>query len=72
MRPPNNIQSLFGKADLKTKGEMDRKVLDEMLQAQKEAVRFDSAGTGPSIWRTIMKSKTARISSAAAVIIWPD
>lgn len=69
MKPQKNLKELFNKAGLKTKPEMDQKILDDVLHAHEQTITQASAKTQPSIWRTIMKSKITKLTTAAVILI---
>ncbi len=67
MKPIENTENFVrrGKANVTTDPRMDRRVLDDSLAAMDEAV-----GVGrSSVARMILRSRTAKLAAAAAVII---
>ena len=55
--------------DINTSAEMDRRILHDILKAQKEFKRTKLAGTQPNIWRNIMKSPITKLAAAAVIVI---
>lgn len=64
MRPADNINKSIRKLHIKASAELDKRVHDEIFRAQGQSAR-----TGPSIWRTIMKTKTMRLAAAAVIAL---
>jgi len=56
------------KSSIATSAEMDKKILDDALQAIEKSKKAQSAATHPNIWRIIMKTKIAKFAAAAAII----
>ncbi len=54
--------------DINTSSEMDRRILHDVLKAQKEYKRTKLAGAQPDIWRIIMKNPITKIAAAAVVL----
>ena len=71
MRSAENIEKLVKNLDLDidTNAQMDKAVLNELLDAQKKSMKQQSAYTLPNIGRFIMKNPITRLVAAAVVII---
>ena len=69
MRPPENINNLIKKLQLKASTDLDRRVHDDISEALAESDITKSARAEPNIWRTIMKTRKAKITAAAAIIV---
>jgi len=67
MRPSENIEKLINKLRVEPRAEMSKRNLDDAFAAQKKAT--GSAYSKPTIWRTIMKSRTGKLSTAAVIVI---
>lgn len=65
------IKNFFAgkRASIKTGEELDKKIIDAALLAQKNSNKEQSALTEPKIWRFIMKSKITKLAAAAVIII---
>jgi outer membrane lipoprotein-sorting protein len=66
MRPADNIEKLISKIEVEPRAGISERNLDDALAAQKKAT--GSAYSKPTVWRIIMKSKTTRLTTAAAII----
>ena len=69
MKPEKMIENLIEQIDVIPDEVKHRNTLDAMLKAQAESEPTASAGTHLSIWRTIMKNRTFKLSTAAAILI---
>lgn len=63
MNPEDKIKKLIGKSDVTIDSQTDKRILGDALEQLKQ-----SPGTGPYIWRIIMKSSITKFAAAAAVI----
>jgi hypothetical protein len=68
MRPTDKIETLIKNAGISTDAKGDRKVLNEVLDAYEESRQTQTGVSRISIWRTIMKSKSIRLATAAVII----
>ena len=69
MRPADNINDLMKKLKLKASVDLDRRVHDDISKALAETQKTESAGDRPNIWRTIMKTRPAKLAAAAVILI---
>ena len=69
MKPAEKIERLIKKSRYKASPEVYDRALDSFLQAVDAYEKQKSALTGPNIWRTIMKSRIAKLAAAAVIII---
>lgn len=69
MIPSDNIHKLIKKLNVKAGPELDQRVHDDISKALAEPKQKQPAPTGPNIWRIIMKNKTTKYATAAAVIL---
>ncbi|MHC4556637.1 MAG: hypothetical protein ACYS80_04955 [Planctomycetota bacterium] len=75
MKYPDNIENAIKsfcarkRAVVKTTTELDRRIIDEALLAQKKSEKTQSAATQSNIWRIIMKSRITKLAAAAVIII---
>ena len=63
------MKMFFKKAAISTNPKVDESVLDEVLMAQEQATKKDSATSGLNIRRIIMKRPITKLAAAAAIII---
>jgi hypothetical protein len=66
MKPADKIKKLIKNANLKVSPDADSRILADALAEMK---LLKSAKHKPNIWRIIMKSKIAKIATAAAIIL---
>ena len=69
MKLSDNIKKLIRDVhvlDVNTSDEMDQRIIHDAINAQK---RTSSANRQPNVWRTIMKTKTAKLAIAAVVLV---
>ena len=69
MKPEQKIENLIKQIDVIPDETKCRNTLEAMLKAQADGEPTAQTGTHLSIWRTIMKNRTFRVSTAAAVLI---
>lgn len=69
MKPEKKIETLIKQIDVIPDETKSRNTLEAMLVAQAQAESAARTGVHLSIWSTIMKTKTFRLSTAAAVLI---
>jgi hypothetical protein len=66
MNPEDKIKKLIDKSDVMTDAQTEKRILGDALEKLKQK---QSPGTGPNIWRIIMKSRISKFAAAAAVIL---
>jgi outer membrane lipoprotein-sorting protein len=75
MKYTNNIEStikrfcLRRKSAAKTSAELDERIVDDALQAQRESKTTKSAATRPYIWRIIMRARMTKYITAAVIAL---
>jgi len=69
MRPAENMEKLIKNVKIDTNVNIDKAVLDDVLEAFEESQKRKSAFVKPTVWRTIIKSKVTKLAAAAVVII---
>ena len=69
MRPTADIKQLLKKTPIKTNPEVNRAVLNDLLDCLDTATATPTATPQPNIWRLIMKNRTFKLSTAAAILI---
>ncbi len=72
MRLANNIEKLirdFRVLNVNATGDMDKRTLDDALEAQEELKKTTLARTEPDIWRTIMRNRKAQLAASAVIIL---
>ncbi len=67
MRPAENIEELINRLRVEPRAEMSKRNLDDALAAYKKVI--GSVSSRPTIWRTIMKSRTGKIAAAVMIIV---
>lgn len=68
MRPTDNIEKMVRNWNESTSAGMDDRVLADIGRAL-ERSQIRAAPTGPSLWRTIMRSPITRLAIAAAIVL---
>jgi hypothetical protein len=68
MKHTQNIKTFFRSASIHTNPAQDQAILAEALRAGGLARSQARARAQPSIWRTIMKSRTTRLVTAAGIV----
>jgi len=75
MKHTENIEKLVKsfcvtkKSTVTTTAELDRRIINDALQAQKKSPKTTPPHPGPNIWRKTMHSKITKFATAAVVII---
>jgi len=69
MRPTDNISELIKKLHLKVSSDLDKRVHEALSRGLAQSERSRSSVAQPDVWRTILKTKTARFTAAAAVAV---
>lgn len=69
MRPADNIHKLIKNTKIKTNPEVNKAVLDSLLDRMHRAEGVHINAPRQNIWRIIMKNKVTKIAAAAVVII---
>lgn len=68
MRPAEDIKKQIEQMSETTSAEMDKQVLEDALQVLADSHETQSADTGPSKWRIIMRNRIAQLAAAAVVL----
>lgn len=69
MRPAEDIKKLIKNASIKTSPEVDKAVLNSLLDELDKSKERSSAALRPNVWRIIMKSQITKFATAAVIII---
>jgi len=69
MRTAENIEKFIRNIRYKASAEMHKRTLNDTLEAHSKSRKVEWAAAHSNIWRTIMKSKITKLSSAALIII---
>jgi predicted ribosomally synthesized peptide with SipW-like signal peptide len=69
MRPEENIENLIKSLHFKASTESHNRTLNDVLEAHEKSKKTKLAELQPNIWRTIMKSKIAKLAAAAALVV---
>ena len=72
MRLADNIEKLirdFRVLNVRTTQDMDKRTLDDALDAQEKFKKTTQARTEPDIWRTIMRNRKAQLAASAVIIV---
>ena len=67
MRPAGKIEKFITNVPLETRAERDREILDDALRSLQESKKH--AERQPNIWKAIMKSRTTKLTAAAAIVL---
>ena len=67
MRTEEKMRNLINTSDVTAGPETDRKILGDALEHLEKLKKPGRAGMQPAIWRKIMKTKTASLTTAAVV-----
>ena len=68
MKSTNDIKAFYRSATVDTNPAADGGVLADALQAGGLTIKKRAARAEPSVWRTIMKSRTTQLATAAVII----
>lgn len=69
MRPADRTKQFIKNASISSNPEINEAVLKELLNELDKSKSMPCAARLPNIWRTILKSKTAKLAAAGAIII---
>jgi outer membrane lipoprotein-sorting protein len=69
MRPTEKIKQRIKNTQIKTDPKVNQAVLNDLLDRLDAAQGTPVTGPEPNIWRTIMKKRTFKLSTAAAILI---
>ena len=69
MKPADDIEKLIKKINVTPRAEMDNRTLDDIFEAQEKSKKTQSAESGPTVWRIIMKRPITKFTVAAVIII---
>lgn len=69
MRPTDNINELIQKLHLKASADLDKRVHEAVSRGSAQSESTGSAVAQPDVWRTILKTRTARFAAAAIVAL---
>jgi outer membrane lipoprotein-sorting protein len=69
MRPADNINELIKGLHLRASADLDRKVHDDISSALAKSETTKPAHAELNMWRTIMKSKTVKLTAAVVIIV---
>jgi len=69
MKPADKIKELINKSDVTTSPETDKTILGGALEHLEKLKQKKLAPIQPNIWRTIMKSRITKLTTAAVIII---
>jgi hypothetical protein len=69
MRPADRTKQFIKKASITSNPEINEAVLKELLNELDKSKSMTCAARLPNIWRTILKSKPAKLAAAGAIII---
>jgi hypothetical protein len=69
MRPSENIEKLIKKLHYETSAETHDRVFGNVMQALDEKQKQKAGATPPVLWRIIMKSPIAKLSTAAVAVL---
>ena len=69
MRPTDKIEKIVTQTKIKTDAEVSRHVLNDLLNLLPPADTANTSADRPTLWRTLMKTKTIKFAAAAAIIV---
>ncbi len=69
MRPRENIEKEIEKFNVNINPRKDREIFDELRQIQMKSKQTTPGNSEITIWRILMKSRIAKLTAAAAIII---
>lgn len=69
MRSAENIERFIKNVCCKASAEMHKRTLNDALEAHSKSRKVEWAAAHSNIWRTIMTSRIAKLSSAALIVI---
>ena len=69
MRPTEKIKQRIKNTQIKTDPKVNQAVLNDLLDRLDAAQGTPVTGPEPTIWRTIMKNRTFKLSTAATILI---
>jgi outer membrane lipoprotein-sorting protein len=69
MRPIDEIEHLVKQTTIKTNPTVNAQVLNDLLDQLPGAPKTKTPVSGPSIWRTLMKTRMTQLTAAAAVLV---
>ena len=69
MKAAKDVEKWIKTVQCKVRAEVHQKTVDDALEAMNGAKSAESASTGLRRWRIIMKSRTTKLTAAAAIII---
>jgi len=68
MKPSENINELIKNLHLKASADLDKRVHEDISRGLTKSESTNSAVAQPDVWRTILKTRTARFAAAAVVV----
>lgn len=68
MKPSDNINELIKSLHLRASADLDKRVHEDISRGLAKSKNSRSAGAQPNIWRTIVRTKTARFTAAAVIV----
>jgi len=69
MRSADNIERFIKDVRYKTSADMHKRTLNDALEAHSKSKKVEWAANHSNIWKTIMKSKITKLSTAALILI---
>lgn len=68
MKSVDNVKELIRKANALPTGKMNRRILNDMFEAQEESQSTNSAASEPNIWKIMLRSKVACMAAAVLIV----
>lgn len=68
MRSAEDINKYFHQASISTNKDADETIIEQLVQAHSESPEGKNSAPVTNIWRTIMKSRITKLTTAAAVL----
>ena len=69
MQPADDIKKLIDEAQITSSSQVDRRILADALEDLEKRRAERAERPRPVIWRIVMRSKTAKIAAAAAIVV---
>jgi hypothetical protein len=69
MQPADDIKKLIDEAQITSSSQVDRRILADALEDLEKCRQERAQRPRPVIWRIVMRSKTAKIAVAAAIVV---
>jgi hypothetical protein len=69
MQPADDIKKLIDEAQITSSSQVDRRILADALEDLEKRRQQRAVRPRPVVWRIVMRSKTAKVAVAAALVV---